>query len=101
MTEQVSLYLIYTSLGNLIQRVKSQSNPYPSVESILEILITKTKTEEKLKDESLILIQDAATYLTGYTISYLEFVQGMIRSKTLLNEIYEPVFNKRIFTVYD
>ena len=25
----------------------------------------------------------------------------MIRSKTLINDLYEPVFNKRIFQVYD
>ena len=25
----------------------------------------------------------------------------MIKSRTLLNDIYEPVFNKRVFQVYD
>ncbi|CDW72541.1 UNKNOWN [Stylonychia lemnae] len=57
----------------------------PPIEAILEVLITKTKAEDKLKDEPLILSTDA----------------GMIRSRTLINDLYEPVFNKRIFQVYD
>jgi hypothetical protein len=39
--------------------------------------------------------------LSGNTISFLEFVQALNKSRSLLNEIYEPVFNKRIFQVYD
>lgn len=65
------------------------------------MLLTKTKAEEKLKNEPLILSSDAQNYLSGSTISFLEFTQGVIKSRSLLNEIYEPVFNKRIFQVYD
>lgn len=39
--------------------------------------------------------------MSGNTISFLEFVQALNKSRSLLNEIYEPVFNKRIFQVYD
>eukprot|EP00347_Sterkiella_histriomuscorum_P016943 403351256 len=100
--EQCSLYLIYNSISNLVQRLKSQSYPLPPIEAILEVLLSKTKAEEKLKDEPLILSTDAVNYLSGNTISFMEFNQGMIRSKTLINEqLYEPVFNKRIFQVYD
>ena len=69
----------------------------PPIEAVLEVLLTKTKAEDKLKDEALILATDAQSFLTGYTISFLEFSQGLIKNKTLINDIYEPVFNKRIF----
>jgi hypothetical protein len=71
------------------------------MEAVTEVLLTKTKAEEKLKNEPLILSSDAQSYLSGNTISFLEFTQGIIKSRSLLNEIYEPVFNKRIFQVYD
>jgi hypothetical protein len=71
------------------------------MEAVTEVLLTKTKAEEKLKNEPLILSTDAQSYLSGNTISFLEFTQGIIKSRSLLNEIYEPVFNKRIFQVYD
>jgi len=45
----------------------------PPIEAILEVLITKTRAEEKLKDEPLILSTDAVNYLSGNTISFLEF----------------------------
>ena len=47
------------------------------------------------------LVSDVTQYLSGSTMSYVEFSQGMIRNKTLLNEIYEPIFNKKVFQVYD
>ncbi len=47
----------------------------PPIESILEVLLTKTKAEEKLKDEALVLALDAVNYLSGNTISFLEFAQ--------------------------
>lgn len=65
------------------------------------MLLSKTKAENKLKDEPLILSSDAQAFLSGNTISFLEFVQALNKSRSLLNEIYEPVFNKRIFQVYD
>ena len=67
----------------------------------MEVLISKTSAEERLRDDPLVTAQDAVTFLTGHTISYLEFAQGMIRSKSLSGELYEPVFNKRIFQVFD
>ena len=45
----------------------------PPIEAILEVLLTKTKAEEKMKDESLVLAIDAVNYLSGNTISFLEF----------------------------
>lgn len=68
---------------------------------MIEVLLGKTRAEEKLKEEPLILMSDTQSYLGGNTISFIEFTQGLIKSRTLLNEIYEPVFNKRIFQVYD
>jgi hypothetical protein len=64
---------------------------------VIEVLLSKTKAEEKLKDEPLILSTDAQAFLGGNTISFLEFVQALNKSRSLLYEIYEPVFNKRIF----
>jgi hypothetical protein len=32
----------------------------PPIEAVLEVLLTKTRAEEKLKDEPLILINDAS-----------------------------------------
>ena len=54
-----------------------------------------------MKDQPLILITDMLPKLTGNTMSYIEFSQGMLRNKTLLNEIYDPTFNKKIFTAFD
>ena len=34
-------------------------------------------------------------------MSYIEFSQAMIRNKTLLTDIYEPIFNKRVFQIQD
>ena len=39
--------------------------------------------------------------LSGYTISYLEFSQGMCQSKTLIRDIYEPVFSSHAIQKYD
>ena len=97
--EQVSLYKIYTSANNMIQRVKHTH--LPNIEAILEVLMTKTQAETKLKAEPLILQADAISLLSGNTISYLEFSQAMVRSRTLLEEIYEPVFNKHVFQVQE
>jgi hypothetical protein len=47
---------------------------------VIEVLLTKTKAEERLKDEALILASDAQSYLSGNTISYLEFMQVRIIS---------------------
>ena len=99
--EQVSLFLIYTSINNLVQRLKTSSFPLPPIEAIVEVLLTKTDAEEKIKDEPLILVNDLTQYLSGNTMSYVEFSQGMIRNKTLLTEIYEPIYNKRVFQVQE
>jgi hypothetical protein len=45
----------------------------PAIEAIIEVLLSKTKAEERLKDEPLILTSDAQTFLSGNTISFLEF----------------------------
>lgn len=99
--EQMSLSLIYTSINNLVNRLKTSSFPLPPIEAIVEVLLTKTDVEEKIKDDPLILVSDVTQYLSGNTMSYVEFSQGMIRNKTLLTDIYEPIFNKRVYQVYD
>lgn len=78
--EQCSLYLIYTSISNLVSRLKPCAQPLPAIEAILEVLITKASPEasEKLTNSSLCLVADLTQYLSGQTISYLEFSQGMI-----------------------
>ena len=60
----------------------------------MEILIQKASQEaqDKLANEPLCVINDSVQHLSGFTISYLEFSQGMIASKTLLRDIYEPIF---------
>jgi hypothetical protein len=37
------------------------------------MLLVKTRAEEKLKDEAIILVSDASNYLSGNTISFIEF----------------------------
>ena len=56
---------------------------------------------EMLKDEPLCVVNDMSNLLSGFTISYLEFSQGMCQSKTLLRDIYEPSFNSHTITKYD
>jgi len=48
--EQVSLHLIYTSINNLVQRLKTSSFPLPPIEAIVEVLLTKTDAEEEIKN---------------------------------------------------
>ena len=69
----------------------------------MEILVSKTDTQtmQTLKDEPLTVINDMASQLQGNTISYLEFSQGMCQSKTLLRDIYEPVFSSQVISKYE
>jgi len=69
----------------------------------MEILVTKAdpSATEMLKEEPLCIIGDMVDLLSGYTISFLEFSQGMSQSKTLLREIYEPVFSSQVLSKYD
>ena len=94
--EEVSLFLIYNSINNLTQRLRTSSFPLPPIEAIVEVLLTKTDAEEVIKRDSLVLISDCTQYLSGNTMSYIEFTQGMLRNKSLLTEIYEPIYNKRV-----
>ena len=71
--EQVSLFLVYTSINNLVQRLRTSAFPLPPIEAIVEVLLTKTDAEENIKDDPLILIDDLTGYLSGCTISYVEF----------------------------
>lgn len=48
--EQVSLVLVHTHIGNLIQRLRSGSHPMPHIEAIVEVLLTKTDAEEITAD---------------------------------------------------
>ena len=67
----------------------------------MEVLLTKTDyksvSEDKNKALPLAIISDTVPYLSGATISYIEFSQGMIKNRTLLNDIYEPIYNKKMF----
>lgn len=69
----------------------------------MEILVTKASGDavDQLRNEPLSIINDLTTYLSGFTISYLEFSQGMCASKTLLRDIYEPVFSSQAISKYD
>ena len=67
----------------------------------MEVLLTKTDAEEQIKDQPLILVNDLTQYLSGNTMSYVEFSQGMIRNKTMLTDIYDPIYNKRVFQVQE
>ena len=71
--EQVSLFLIYTSINNLVQRLRTSSFPLPPIEAVVEVLLTKTDAEELIKDQPLILVNDLTQYLSGNTMSYVEF----------------------------
>jgi hypothetical protein len=99
--EQVSLFLIYTSINNLVQRLRTSSFPLPPIEAVVEVLLTKTDAEDVIKDQPLILVNDLTQYLSGNSMSYVEFSQGMIRNKTLLTDIYDPIYNKRVFQVQE
>jgi hypothetical protein len=71
--DQVSLQLIYTSINNLVQRLKTSSFPLPPIEAIVEVLLTKTEAEEEIKNLPLVLVSDVTKYLAGATMSYVEF----------------------------
>ncbi len=68
------------------------------MEAVLEILITKAdpKATNLLKESPLCLVSDLSGYLSGHTISYLEFTQGMIASKTIMREIYETTLAPKV-----
>jgi len=89
--------LIFTSINNLVQRLRTSSFPLPPIEAIVEVLLPKTDAHDEIKDTPLILISDVTHYFSGSTMSYVEFSQSMIRNKTLLTDIYDPIFNKRVF----
>lgn len=65
----------------------------PTIESMLEIMIDKMDPKAKtvLNNSPLCLIQDLQPYMSGQTISYSELVRGMIGSKTINRDIYEPL----------
>ena len=98
---QVPLQQIFTSISNMLQRLRNNLSPLPPVEAIVEVLLTKTEAHDEIADTPLILISDVAHYFSDGTISYIEFSQGMIRNKTLLVDIYEPIFNKKVFQMQD
>lgn len=62
----------------------------------MEVLITKATAEaaEKLQKDPLVVLSDLVPYLSGNTISYIEFSQGMVANKTLIRDIYEPASQK-------
>jgi len=96
-TEPVALLSIYTSINNLVKRLRTSSFPLPPIEAIVEVLLTKTDAESDIKTEPLVLVNNLTQRFTGNSMSYVEFSQAMIRNKTLLMDIYEPIYNKRVF----
>jgi hypothetical protein len=46
-------------------------------------------------------VSDVTKFLSGSTMSYVEFSQGMIRNKTLLSDIYDTIYSKGTTTTYD
>ena len=71
--DQVSLMLIFTSINNLVQRLRTSSFPLPPIEAIVEVLLSKTDAHDEIKDTPLILISDVTHYFSGSTMSYVEF----------------------------
>jgi hypothetical protein len=69
--EESSVYLLYNSISNFITRIKP-SVPLPHMDSVLEILISKTPQMKRLQDEVLVIADDVIPNISG-TISYLEF----------------------------
>lgn len=69
----------------------------------MEILVTKADPSAALmlKEEPLCILNDMTSLLSGFTISYLEFSQGMCQNKTLLRDIYEPVFASHAIQKYE
>ena len=99
-----SLKQLYASYCfDISSLTRSLLNRLPPIEAIMEILVTKTDstTRSTLKDEPMTVINDMASQLQGNTISYLEFSQGMCQSKTLLRDIYEPVFSSQVISKYE
>jgi len=84
-----------------VQRLRTSSFPLPPIEAIVEVLLTVTNAEEEIKGESLVLVNDLTHYFSSNTMSYVQFSQAMIRNKTLLVDIYESIYNKRVFQVYE
>ena len=71
----------------------------------MEVLLAKTDykliSEDKNKAQPLAIITEVQAYLSGNTISYVEFSQGMIKNRTLLNDIYDPIYNKKAYTNFE
>ena len=69
----------------------------------MEILVTKADPSAALmlKEEPVCILNDMTSLLSGFTISYLEFSQGMCQNKTLLRDIYEPVFASHAIQKYE
>lgn len=95
--QPVALSLIFTSINNLVNRLKNSSFPLPPIEAIVEVLLTATDAENEIKNETMLLVSEMTTHFTGNQMSYVEFCQGMMRNKTLLTDIYEPIYNKKVF----
>jgi hypothetical protein len=45
----------------------------PPIEAIVEVLLIKTDAENQIKEEPLVLVSDVTQYLSGNTMSYVEF----------------------------
>lgn len=72
--EQCTFKLIFSGISNLISRLRPSSQPLPTVESVLEIMISKAdpKARSVLKDSPICLVNDLNPFMSGQTISYLE-----------------------------
>ena len=70
--EQVSLSLIYTSINNLVNRLKNSSFPLPPIEAVVEVLLTACPdAESQINGKTMVLVNEVTTYFTGNTMSYV------------------------------
>lgn len=89
--EQCTFRLIFSGISNLIQRLRPSSQPLPTVESVLEIMLHKADAKglNMLKEQPLTIVNDLNQFMSGQTISYLELCQGLISSKPIMKDIYD------------
>ena len=69
----------------------------------MEVIVTKAdpRAIEMLKDEPLSTISDMTELLNGFTISYVEFSQGLCKNETIKKDLYEPLFSSHTISKYE
>lgn len=59
------------------------------------------KAKTVLRDSPICLVNDLNPFMSGQTISYMELCQGMIGSRIIAKDIYEPVASVQKQTSFD